>query len=95
MMPVVKGEREAIRLIVVNTLLVPLSFVPYLLGTVGAVYFLGALVFGSAILITNLRLLIRPGREEAWRAYKFSSPYLALLLAAMILDVLLDRPLGL
>lgn len=92
MLPSEVGPRAASRYIVANTLLlipVSLLFSFYLAG-LGLLVYLGvAVVFDALLLATNLKLLKTPNKENAWLAFKFSSPYLAVIfLAAVVAAVL-------
>jgi protoheme IX farnesyltransferase len=64
MLPVVKGERETVRGILLNTAgLLGSSLLPFLLGILGWVYLgLGVLAGGSLLLARNLQLTARPRR---------------------------------
>jgi protoheme IX farnesyltransferase len=92
MLPSVVGPEAASRYIVVNTLLlIPVSLLlAFFLSGLGLLVYLGvAAVFGSMLLWTNIKLLRRPTKSNAWLAFKFSSPYLAVVfLAAMLAAVL-------
>jgi heme o synthase len=92
MLPSVVGREAASRYIVVNTLLlIPVSLLLalYLKGLGLFVYLGVAAVFGALLLWTNIKLLRTPSKANAWLAFKFSSPYLAVvLLAAMVAVVL-------
>jgi len=92
MLPSVVGPEAASKYIVVNTLLlIPVSLLlAFFLSGLGLfVYLAVAAVFGSLLLWTNIRLLRQPTKPNAWLAFKFSSPYLAIvLLAAMVAAVL-------
>ena len=92
MLPSVVGPEAASKYIVVNTiLLIPVSLLLafYLTGLGLLVYLAVAAVFGSLLLWTNIKLLRRPSKANAWLAFKFSSPYLAVvLLAAMVAAVI-------
>ena len=92
MLPSVVGPEAASKYIVVNTLLlipVSLLFALYLSGLGLYVYLAVAAVFGSLLLWTNIKLLRSPSKANAWLAFKFSSPYLAVIfLTAMLAAVL-------
>jgi protoheme IX farnesyltransferase len=82
MLPSVVGVKRASKFIVANTLLlIPISllFYLYLAGTGQIIYLVGAFVFDMLILATNVKLLLSPTKSNAWLAFKFSSPYLALI----------------
>jgi len=87
MMPVVHGETETRRQIVLYTgLLVVLTMLPVVFGFFGAIYAVAALVLGGAFLVLSLRLQRRADRRSALRTYLYSLAYLALLFSAMVVD---------
>jgi protoheme IX farnesyltransferase len=87
MMPVVHGERETRRQILLYTgLLVVLTLLPVAFGFFGAIYGAVALALGGAFLVLAVRLQRRADRASALRTYLFSLGYLALLFGAMVLD---------
>ncbi len=87
MLPAVVGEKRTAQYIALNTfLLVPLSLVFVPLGHFGITYLIVALGLGLWLLITDLRLAFNPTKALAWTAFKVSSPYLAIIFLAMILD---------
>src|SRR6185436_12344108 len=85
MAPLVWGERETKRQMFWYTLiLIPLTMLPYTFGGLGLVYLASA----TALNVKFLYEVVRVGRatewtKVAWRLYKFSLVYLALLFAAM------------
>ncbi len=87
MLPVVRGEAETRRQILLYAvLLYGVTQLPFCAGAFGAVYLvasivLGALFVGGAILLTRRR-----DRRSALRLYLFSLAYLAALFAAMVAD---------
>ncbi len=87
MLPVVVGEVRAAQYIAMNTfLLVPLSLLFVPLRVFGLVYLLVAGLLGLWLLTVDLKLAFDPSRSNAWTAFKVSSPYLAIVFAAMVLD---------
>jgi protoheme IX farnesyltransferase len=87
MMPVVHGERETRRQIVLYTVLLGvLTLLPVVFGFFGALYGAFALGLGAAFLVLALRLQRRADRRSALRTYLFSLAYLAVLFAAMVAD---------
>src|SRR5262245_22579364 len=87
MMPVVHGETETRRQIVLYTgLLVVLTLLPVVFGFFGAIYATTAVLLGSAFLVLAVRLQRRADRRSALRTYLFSLAYLALLFVAMVVD---------
>jgi len=92
MLPSVVGPKRASRLIVLNTLLlipVSLLFLVYLSGPGGWIYLAGAFIFDGLLLATNIKLFMNPSKDNAWLAFKFSSPYLAVIFILALFGVLL------
>jgi protoheme IX farnesyltransferase len=88
MMPVVRGERETRRQIVLYTLLLyAVSQLPFCAGGFGGVYLVASMVLGGAFIAGAVVLYRRADRRSALRLYLFSLAYLALLFAAMVVDV--------
>ncbi len=87
MLPVVRGEDETRRQILIYAVvLVAISLLPVLGGLFGAIYLSAALLLGGAFCALALRLRARPARSAALRLYLYSLVYLALLFAAMAAD---------
>src|SRR3954466_4217067 len=87
MMPVVHGEAETRRQIVLYTLLLTvLTLLPVVFGFFGAVYGVAAAGLGAAFIVLSLRLQRAADRRSALRVYLFSLGYLAALFAAMVVD---------
>jgi heme o synthase len=87
MMPVVRGEAETRRQILLYTvLLYAVSQLPFCAGAFGAVYLAGSVTLGAVFIAGAVRLLRRPGRRTALRLYLYSLAYLALLFGVMVLD---------
>jgi heme o synthase len=90
MLPVVRGERETARQIVLYTLaLIAVTLVPVALGTLGVPYLLAALGLGGAFLWLALRLRAELVPRRAAVLFHYSLAYLALLFVAMAVDPLL------
>jgi protoheme IX farnesyltransferase len=88
MMPVVKGERETRRQILLYTLLLyAISQLPFCAGAFGGVYLAGSIVLGLGFVSGAVMLYRRPSRRTALRLYLYSLAYLALLFCAMVADV--------
>ena len=110
MLPVVKGPRETkVQMLGYTLLLLPLTLLPALAGSQGLLYAVAAVLLGGRLLWYCLRLLReRSVTPLAWRMYKYSLLYLALLFGAMGIDkrvpfghrtpapevVILDKPDG-
>jgi protoheme IX farnesyltransferase len=88
MMPVVRGERETRRQILLYTLLLyAISQLPFCAGAFGAFYLVASMVLGLAFIGGAAWLYRSAERRVALRLYLFSLAYLALLFGAMVLDV--------
>jgi protoheme IX farnesyltransferase len=88
MMPVVRGERETRRQIVLYSLLLyAITQLPFCAGEFGLVYLAASMVLGLAFVGGAWRLYRRADRRSALRLYLFSLAYLALLFGAMVADV--------
>lgn len=88
MMPVVRGEEETRFQIVLYTfLLVAITILPFVGGLFGVVYFISAIVLGGGFIALSVALFRSRERRPALRLYLSSLAYLALLFAAMVVDV--------
>jgi protoheme IX farnesyltransferase len=88
MMPVVRGERETRKQILLYAvLLYVVTQLPFCSGGFGVIYLVGSIVLGLAILAAAWMLFRRADRRSALRLYLFSMLYLALLFGTMVLDV--------
>ena len=88
MMPVVRGEHETRRQIVLYTLLLyAISQLPFCAGGFGGIYLVASVVLGLAFVAGAVHLYRRADRASALRLYLFSLAYLALLFGAMVADV--------
>jgi heme o synthase len=88
MLPVVRGEAETRRQILLYTvLLYAVTQLPFCAGAFGLVYLVCSVALGAAFIYGAVRLLRRPHRRTALRLYLFSLAYLAMLFAAMVADV--------
>ena len=88
MAPNVWGERETKDQMLWYTLiLIPLTLMPVAFGAFGWVYFVCALGLGIALLVGVIRIRTATlWTKVAWKVYKFSLLYLALLFVAMVID---------
>jgi protoheme IX farnesyltransferase len=90
MLPVVKGIPAAVRQIVAYTfVVVATSFVlPVTTDAVGAIYLASAAVLGTLFIVQAIRLARDATPQRAIKLFMFSNTYLALLFAAVAVDVL-------
>jgi protoheme IX farnesyltransferase len=87
MLPVVRGEVETRRQIVLYTILLyAVTQLPFCAGGFGGIYLVVSVVLGFAFIAGALTLYRRADRRSALRLYLFSLVYLALLFAAMVAD---------
>jgi protoheme IX farnesyltransferase len=91
MAPLVWGERETKRQMLWYTLvLVPLTLLPYAFRALGPVYLVSAVILDGMFIRDVVRVMrASEWNKPAWRLYKFSLLYLALLFAAMVVDRLI------
>jgi protoheme IX farnesyltransferase len=95
MLPVVRGERETRRQILLYTLLlVPLGVAPWLIGLCGPIYGAVAIVTGAVMLALAIRLLSERSDRAAKHLFAFSILYLFLLFAFMLIDRAMGAHLG-
>jgi protoheme IX farnesyltransferase len=87
MLPVVKGEHETRRQIVLYTLLLyAVTQLPFCAGAFDGIYLGASMALGGAFIAGALTLYRRADRRSALRLYLYSLAYLALLFAAMVAD---------
>jgi len=87
MLPVVRGERETRRQILLYTvLLYAVTQLPFCAGGFGVIYLVASLALGGLFIAGAVLLTRRADRRTALRLYLFSLAYLALLFAAMVAD---------
>jgi protoheme IX farnesyltransferase len=87
MMPVVHGEAETRRQILLYSLLLyAVTQLPFCAGGFGVTYLACSMALGAAFVAGAVRLYRRADRRSALRLYLFSLLYLALLFGAMVLD---------
>ncbi len=88
MLPVVRGEAETRRQILLySVLLYGVTQLPFSGGGFGVVYLVASLVLNALFIGGAVVLLRRADRRSALRLYLFSLLYLALLFGAMVADV--------
>jgi heme o synthase len=94
MMPVVRGEDETRKQIVLYTgLLFLVAQLPVCGGLLGAFYMVASIVLGLAFGVGAVALQRSRERRPALRLYLFSLAYLALLFGAMVIDARLFTPI--
>lgn len=87
MLPVVKGEAETRRQIVIYTfVMVAVTIGPVITGLLGAFYLASALILGGIFIVFSVGLYRHPAPALNLRTYLYSLAYLALLFVAMAVD---------
>ena len=90
MLPSLVSSKVAAKYILVNSIfLVVISILPVFLKGLGLgiPYLVVAVSLGALLLWGDIKLLRNPSSEIAWKAYKFSSPYLAVVFIGIMVDV--------
>jgi protoheme IX farnesyltransferase len=88
MLPVVRGEDTTrLHIVLYSALLYAVSQLPFCVGVFGGFYLVASMVLGLAFIGGAALLYRRADRRTALRLYLFSMVYLALLFAAMVIDV--------
>jgi heme o synthase len=89
MLPVVRGEKETRWQIFVYTLeLVALTLILPIFGLGGGVYLVSAAFLGAGLIFSAWNVWQKSGNKVAWKMYRHSSMYLALLFVALMVDAL-------
>jgi protoheme IX farnesyltransferase len=87
MLPVVRGEAETRRQILLySVLLYAVTQLPFCAGGFGVAYLIASLTLGLGFIAGAVRLYRRADRRSALRLYLYSLAYLALLFCAMVAD---------
>ncbi|HEY1284672.1 MAG TPA: heme o synthase [Solirubrobacterales bacterium] len=91
MLPVVRGEEETRRQILLYTvLLYAVTQLPFCAGGFGVPYLVASMTLGAGFICCAVALLRSADRRWALRTYLFSLAYLALLFLAMPIDAALS-----
>lgn len=93
MLTAVQSEKTSARAIAISTVVMVLfSIAPFFITTqngeemVGAVYLWTAIASGVLMVGLSIWVIIKPMEKAAWTLFKFSSPYLAVLFIALMVD---------
>jgi heme o synthase len=87
MLPVVKGEAETRRQILLySLLLLALTLVLFVMGTMGYFYLAGAVILGGGLVYLAIRLWRDQSKKWARTLFWYSNMYLAAIFAIMVLD---------
>jgi heme o synthase len=87
MLPVIKGEAETRRQILIYSLVVLVStLVLFAIGAMGYFYLAGALILGGGLVYLAIRLWRDQSKKWARTLFWYSNMYLAAIFAIMVLD---------
>jgi heme o synthase len=93
MLTAVQSEKTSARVIALSTVVMVLfSIAPFFITNesgedmVGDVYLWTAIASGALMLALSVWVTIKPMETAAWTLFKFSSPYLAVLFIALMVD---------
>ena len=92
MLPVTHGDQQTRKFILLYSFqLIAVTILLPATGTVGLIYLAAAIILG-AIFVSYAARMYREGTSRlAWRLFKYSNYYLALLLLAMVIDRAITR----
>lgn len=93
MLTAVQSEKTSARVIAGSTVVMVLfSIAPFFITTengdpmVGEVYLWTAIASGALMIALSIWVMVKPMEKAAWTLFKFSSPYLAVLFIALMVD---------
>ncbi len=93
MLTAVQSEKTSARAIAGSTVVMVLfSIAPFFLTTenneamVGGVYLWTAIASGILMIALSIWVIVKPMEKASWTLFKFSSPYLAVLFIALMID---------
>ncbi|HJJ22125.1 MAG TPA: heme o synthase [Nitrosopumilus sp.] len=93
MLTAVQSEKTSARVIAGSTVVMILfSIAPFFITTesgeamVGGIYLWTAITSGALMIALSIWVIIKPMEKASWTLFKFSSPYLAVLFIALMVD---------
>ncbi|HEV2122073.1 MAG TPA: heme o synthase [Chloroflexota bacterium] len=87
MLPVVRGDKETRRQIILYTLqMISVTVLLFAVQFNGLFYLAASLALGAAFLYLTVRLYRKPSTAASWRVFHFSILYLWLLCGALVID---------
>lgn len=87
MLPVVMGERETKKQILLYSLmLLAVTLILFAMHEMGYLYLAGAVILGGILVYMAIRLMLDTSRKWARTIFWYSNCYLALIFAIMVLD---------
>jgi protoheme IX farnesyltransferase len=97
MLTAVQSEKTSVRVIAGTTLMmVVFSVLPFFMtnkfgrNSFHGVYLFTSIVSGAIMFALSIWLLVKPSEKASWTLFKFSSPYLAILFIALMVDSALN-----
>lgn len=93
MLTAVQSEKTSARIVAISTVIMVLfSIIPFFLSTesglpmMGPVYLWTAIASGALMIGLSAWVVTKPTEKASWTLFKFSSPYLAILFIALMVD---------
>ena len=93
MLTAVQSEKTSARVIAGSTVMMVLfSIIPFFLtndvgqAVMHEVYLYTAMATGALMIVLSVWVLSKPSEKASWMLFKFSSPYLAILFIALMVD---------
>jgi len=93
MLTAVQSEKTSARAIAGSTVVMVLfSIAPFFITTesgdamVGSIYLWTAIASGALMIALSIWVIVKPMEKASWTLFKFSSPYLAVLFIALMVD---------
>ncbi len=93
MLTAVQSEKTSARIIAGSTVVMVLfSIAPFFITTesgeemVGTIYLWTAIASGALMMALSIWVIVKPMEKASWTLFKFSSPYLAVLFIALMVD---------
>ena len=93
MLTAVQSEKTSARIVAISTvIMVAFSIVPFFLTTddgqpmMGSIYLWTAIASGALMVALSAWVVTKPTERASWTLFKFSSPYLAVLFIALMVD---------
>lgn len=91
MLPVIESEEKTIRFIVAANVCLIISTVGLVIfGKFSALFFIASTMLNAFLLYLTIVAGIDPKRENVYRLFKFSSPYLAIIFLIAVIDKVLN-----
>lgn len=93
MLTAVQSEKTSARIVAISTvIMVIFSIIPFFLTAengdpiMGSIYLWTAIASGALMIGLSIWVVTKPTEKASWTLFKFSSPYLAILFIALMVD---------